>query len=188
MLESSDTVEFGRVIRTEPGAGETATTGSTVRLVVSGGREQVPVPNVVNLQEEEANGILSENFSVEIQSEASEDVDEGLVIRTEPAAKPARAARVQGHHVRVAGLEPRSRSPRCRGSLRDDAIASLEALGLQASTIEAVSTPGNVGRVIAQSREPDTEVAPGTTITLTIGVEGSTTTTAPTTDSSTPTT
>ncbi len=46
-FEASDTVEPGNVIRTEPGFGTTAPQGSTIRLIVSSGSEEYPVPPLV---------------------------------------------------------------------------------------------------------------------------------------------
>ena len=96
--ESSDDIEAGRVIRTDPAAGESAPRGSIVVIVESSGREQVPVPDVVGLQSEEGQAALTAaGFLPDEASESSDTVESGRVIRTEPPApQPApRGSRVR---------------------------------------------------------------------------------------------
>ncbi|WP_436407391.1 Stk1 family PASTA domain-containing Ser/Thr kinase [Agromyces litoreus] len=58
--ESSESVEAGLVIRTEPGAGEIVDTNTPVTVFVSTGREAVRVPDVVNMQLDEARTAITE--------------------------------------------------------------------------------------------------------------------------------
>ena len=75
--EASDTVEEGKVIRTEPPAGTEVEKGSTVTLVVSSGKAQVVVPDVVGLKEAEATKKLTDaGFKVVKQDQAVADPDE----------------------------------------------------------------------------------------------------------------
>jgi len=73
--EASSAIEVGRVIRTVPAAGEMATKGSTVTVVVSSGPEQIPVPSLEELgttdpaqveQQLQALGFTTRQFTVDI--------------------------------------------------------------------------------------------------------------------------
>ena len=177
--ESSDTIDQLRVIRTEPAAGESAARGATVLVIVSSGRERVPVPNVVGLQSEEASAQLTAaGFVVDEVSESSDSVESGRVIRTEPAVGEPTP---RGDRVRMV-VSSGTRTvvvPEVRGQTLDAARSTLTGADLTSSVLEQETTAGNVGLVLVQSVEPGTRVPPGTSIVLTVGVSSSTATTAP---------
>jgi serine/threonine-protein kinase len=52
--EASSSVDQGKVVRTDPGAGDRIDKGSTVTIVVSSGPEQITVPNVIGKTGDEA--------------------------------------------------------------------------------------------------------------------------------------
>jgi serine/threonine-protein kinase len=81
--ENSDTVDIGNVIRTVPAAGTAVSTGSTVEVVVSLGKEdtQVEVPNVVGLSENTAKKTLTGlNLKVVVDTGTSTKVSAGQVM------------------------------------------------------------------------------------------------------------
>ncbi|MGH9004223.1 MAG: PASTA domain-containing protein, partial [Acidimicrobiia bacterium] len=85
--EASDSIEKGKVIRTEPAAAGQAERGSEVTIFVSTGQELVAVPDVAEQSAVSASNQLgAAGFKVESVSEASDEVEEGTVIRTDPAA------------------------------------------------------------------------------------------------------
>jgi beta-lactam-binding protein with PASTA domain len=86
--EPSENVAEGEVIRTDPAAGVEVKEGTSVTLTISTGLPLIPVPDVVGLSEDAAVAMLVEDgFRVgEVQSEPSENVAEGTVIRIDPAA------------------------------------------------------------------------------------------------------
>jgi serine/threonine-protein kinase len=55
-----ETVEFGRVISTEPGGGTTAYRGDRIQILVSKGSQFVPVPSVVGMDAEAARSTLED--------------------------------------------------------------------------------------------------------------------------------
>jgi serine/threonine-protein kinase len=71
--EASDTVEKGKVIRTDPAEGTEAPKGSTVAIVVSSGKAQVAVPSVVSLTKAGADGAIS-SFGLVPQGQCQLDV------------------------------------------------------------------------------------------------------------------
>jgi beta-lactam-binding protein with PASTA domain len=61
--ETSDTIAKGLVVRAQAQNGKPVTAGSTVDLVISSGKPQVPVPNVVGLTWDKAKKLLTDaNF------------------------------------------------------------------------------------------------------------------------------
>ncbi len=89
ILEASDTVPIGDVIRTSPVAGAEVAKGATVTVYVSNGRAPIPVPPVVGLPERQARPLLTANgLIVRVEYENVPEGDEfiDLVIRQSPAS------------------------------------------------------------------------------------------------------
>ena len=85
--ESSSSVPAGQVIRTEPSGGSSAPRGSTVTVVVSSGRAQVSVPDVVNQSESNATATLQgKGFEVAVRTRSvpSGDPSVGRVVSQSP--------------------------------------------------------------------------------------------------------
>jgi beta-lactam-binding protein with PASTA domain/serine/threonine protein kinase len=70
--EGSADVPEGNVIRTDPGAGASVEPGSGVTIVVSTGPEDVQVPDVTGLSEDNARGLL-QGFDVQVSDENTLD-------------------------------------------------------------------------------------------------------------------
>ena len=82
--EESDEFEAGQVIRHNPEADEEVPRGTRVDLVISAGPEEVSVPHVVGLMEEQARAnIQAAGLNVEVTREPSEE-EEGRVIAQDP--------------------------------------------------------------------------------------------------------
>ncbi len=85
--EPSSSVEVGRVIRTQPGAGTPAAKDSTVTLVVSSGPKQAAVPNVVGMSQSEAvNSLSAAGFRVNVSQVVTTPANVGRVITQSPDA------------------------------------------------------------------------------------------------------
>lgn len=85
--EYSDTVEENHVISTDPKAGTEIEEGSTVKIILSNGKEtkSVVVPNLANMTEADAAAKLTEVKLVgSVSYEYSDTVEKGRVIRQEP--------------------------------------------------------------------------------------------------------
>ena len=84
--EASNDVEQGRVIGTEPGAGQQAPANATITLVVSSGQGQVGVPDVVGRTEDNARALL-QGFDVQTTDENTNDPNQdGRVLSQNPPA------------------------------------------------------------------------------------------------------
>ncbi|MDQ3680248.1 MAG: Stk1 family PASTA domain-containing Ser/Thr kinase [Actinomycetota bacterium] len=85
--QPSDTQREGRVLDQDPKSGADVPKGSTVRLVVSGGRSKVQVPSVVGQDSASAAAELgAAGFRVRTVREPSATVPADRVIRTDPGA------------------------------------------------------------------------------------------------------
>ncbi|HKX75615.1 MAG TPA: Stk1 family PASTA domain-containing Ser/Thr kinase, partial [Acidimicrobiia bacterium] len=77
----------GQVIEQTPVAGVELALGQPVALVLSSGPEQIELPNLENVPENEALAQLADlGLRWNLRSENSEEVEDGNVIRTEPEA------------------------------------------------------------------------------------------------------
>ncbi|MCR5148394.1 MAG: Stk1 family PASTA domain-containing Ser/Thr kinase [Eubacterium sp.] len=86
--ELSDSVEKDHIISTEPGPDTKAASGSTIKVIVSNGPNEIQVPNLQGQTEESARATLQALGLVagEVTYEASDSVPEGQVIsQTVPA-------------------------------------------------------------------------------------------------------
>ncbi|HVW31124.1 MAG TPA: Stk1 family PASTA domain-containing Ser/Thr kinase, partial [Acidimicrobiia bacterium] len=85
--ETSDTVDAGKVTRTDPPGGTQATRGAVIQLYVSLGKEQVTIPDVSGQdQVTAANTLGARSLTTDPVQQASDTVDAGKVIGTNPPA------------------------------------------------------------------------------------------------------
>ena len=85
--EPSSSVDVGRVIRTQPGAGSPQAKDSTVTIVVSSGPKQSAVPDVVGMSQASAvNALTDAGFEVSVSQAVSTNANIGKVISQNPAA------------------------------------------------------------------------------------------------------
>lgn len=81
----SDTIEAGKVLSQEPDKDTEAPKGSTVKIVVSTGHEQIEVPDLVGRTQAEAEKILTDmNLLPRIDFEENDEAEAGQVLRQDP--------------------------------------------------------------------------------------------------------
>jgi serine/threonine-protein kinase len=163
-------VPVGEVVDQTPGPNEEAPRGSEVVLQVSSGPEERPVPDVAGNTVAEASNILGQNgFTVDQTSESSSTVDEGTVIRTDPAAgtPQPKGATIT---VVVSSGPATATVPSVIGLSEANAINTVESQGFVANVVEQdTDDPSQDGRVIAQSPEGNSSAEEGSTVELTVG-------------------
>ncbi len=168
--EPNDLIEAGKVVRTDPAAGDVISADFPITIYVSSGVEAVPVPNVLNQDATAASNTLGQaDFTVQLIDQPSDDVPEGRVITTDP---PPNALAPKGSQVKVfvsTGPEE-TVVPSVIGRTEASAITRLEAAGFNPVVQTQASTAANDGRVIAQNPVDPQTAAPGATINITIGV------------------
>ncbi len=189
---TSNTVAAGSVISTNPPAGTKRAKGSAVQLVVSTGKQQVPIPSLVGQTPSAAGqelGVLGLVVADQV-SEPSSTVQFGRVTRTDP---PAGSKLPIGSSVTVyvsSGV-PQVTVPDLSNDTQAQASAALQAAGLTGSFANQPTTnQAQDGKVVGQNPTPNSTVNKGSTVNVVIGQFTAPSTTAPPTTAppTTPTT
>ena len=176
--EASDTVEAGKVIRTEPAKGAELTDGQTISIWVSTGPETVTMPNVVDMTREAALRLLGEieNIKIVEQSESSNYVEKGNVTRTDPKVG-TELAPGQNVIVYVSTGPATAVMPSVVGLYSQTAQKQLTDLGFTNVRTETVRSDRPKGEVVSQSVQKDTVLKLDDEIVLRLSDESGTQTT-----------
>ena len=170
---ASDVREFGEIVTQLPAPGTELSAGGSVVITISSGPEKVPVPLLESATLNTAfEALLSAEFRVTPENieEASETIEEGLVIRTDPASG---SLQDKGSWVTIVistGF-PTVQVPGVVDLFADSAEQTLRQVRLEVE-IELVRVPiGNasVGRVITQKPAPFEEVLLDTVVVIEVG-------------------
>jgi serine/threonine-protein kinase len=161
--EFSDTIERGKVIRTDPKAGDRLKPGTTVTLVVSKGKEPVEVPNVTGQKQDKAVTALQDlGFKVDVQQVFSDTVAVGVVVEQTPSS--GTADKGSTITLKVSKGPDIVTVPDVRGMNHTEAKGVLERAGLTVK--EVVYLPGGPGDVLTTDPKPGKKVKRGTTVTV----------------------
>ena len=162
-----------QIMSQDPKVDTQVRSGSTIVVIVSGGLGQATVPNVQGQVANAAQQLLQTspyNFVVTLVNEPSSTIEQGRVIRTEPAIgaqSPAGSAIT----VFVSSGGNKVAVPQVEGQTEVDARALLATAGLTPD-VKYQDVPLNdinIGKVITQGTDAGTLVDPGFIIRLTIG-------------------
>ncbi|MCQ2507786.1 MAG: Stk1 family PASTA domain-containing Ser/Thr kinase [Dorea sp.] len=133
-FEYSDTVEEGKVIKTDPEAGEMLKKSATVTMIVSKGVEKNTVPRIIGMEEYEAqNEIVNSGLSVGYATyEYSDTVPEGHVISQDPTPGSKVEAGTVVYYTVSIGKEPPQQVPvpPVTGSSLSNAKTLINSAGL----------------------------------------------------------
>lgn len=163
----SSTVSTGNVVSTDPQAGEQAAKGSTIKINVSKGTEQITVPDLKGKSADDAQKALSEAGLNGQQGDTvfSDDVPEGMVASQETSAgSTANKGDTVVFHLSK-GSE-KVTIPNVVGMTQSQATSKLESAGFAVSTTTETNKDVEKGNVSKQSKTGT--AAKGTTITITI--------------------
>ena len=165
----SKDVEEGLVLKSEPSGGETATKGSTVVLEVSSGPKLAKVPVVVGSQRSLAvQQIRGRGFTPSVEEVESKQ-PEGQVIRQAPSAG-SQLPPGSTVSITVSKGEEKATAPNLIGKERAEAVEAVRAAGLKPVVQEQeTEVPSQIGRVTDQFPPPNSELKPGSTVTLVVG-------------------
>ncbi len=142
-----------------------------MQLVVSKGLEMVTVPKVAGEKKEDGIQMLEDaNLKVEITEETNDKIQEGVIIKQEPAANEevAKDSTVKIYVSLGRGIKEVT-VPYVIGKSEEEARKELEAAGLTVGTIryETDTTKSN-GVVLKQGIDADKVVDEKTAVTLTV--------------------
>ena len=163
----SERVPAGSVISSDPGGGSEAVTGSTVGLVLSMGPERFEVPDLRGLSPADAGAELRE-AALTVggeRAEYSSRIPAGMVKGSDPR-HGAQVKRDTAVTLVVSRGPAPVDVPDVTGLSRDEATATLEALGLQVLVDEGPVTP--LDRVYAQDPPGGTPAFTGGTVTISV--------------------
>jgi beta-lactam-binding protein with PASTA domain/predicted Ser/Thr protein kinase len=179
----------GEVLDQSPPAGEAVPRGSVVRLTVSSGAGTGEVPDVVGLDRTAAaNELGRAGFKTDAQDEASDTVEAGTVIRTDPEAGTA-LEKGETVVIYVSSGPASAIVPNVVGLTAEEATARLERDGFSVIRRNRTTVdPAEDGVVVDQSPGAGEDAAPGDPVTIEVGrfVGGSTSSTTTTTTTTTP--
>ena len=186
-----DPAPEGQVVEQSPEANVMAGRDAPIDLVISEGPQTVVLEDLEGLTERDASQRLSgEGLRFSVEEEFSNEVPEGVVIRSEPEAGTEVEVGDTVLLVVSRGPEP-VEIPSLIGLTPEDAEAELADLGLGINISNAsvtVDDPNLDGRVAQQFPSAGSTAVPGDVITVTLGRTPPTTTTTTSTTTTTTTT
>jgi beta-lactam-binding protein with PASTA domain len=162
----------GTIISQEPRAETESAAGAEVKVRVASISGTIAIPDVTNQLADDAKLTLTKLlFRTSVNVEASEKIEKGKVIRTEPPAgtKVGRGSAVVIY--RSGGLG--TKVPQLRGLTQTEAETKMasDAPGLKLDvTTRPVIDPTEVGTVVAQSPAANIDADPGSTVSIRVGV------------------
>jgi serine/threonine-protein kinase len=166
----SKKIKPGRAIGTDPPLGEEVECNSDIDLIISKGVDVVTLPDVLGLQEEDAEAQLErEGFIVDVD-ERDSDEPAGQVIAQSPGpgSKLKRGTTVKLTVSTGAGSVI---MPDVEGQSESAARANLASRGLSVSITEQTTTkPNEDGRVLDQAPSAGTRLRAGDQVTIVVGV------------------
>ncbi len=170
MSEESDTIDKGKIIRTEPAVGERIPVGSPVTIWVSTGAASVQVPNLKGKTEDEARATLGSAGLIVHEPpgiRCSDEVEEGQVAKQFPdVGKLVQKSTEVRFDLANSGCT--INVPSVRGRNVDEAQGILAGLKVKSRvSYETVTEPTQDGLVLDQDIE-GTNTKPFT-VTLTVG-------------------
>ena len=165
--EYNSEYEEGTIFWQGDTAGKVVKEGYEISLKVSMGPRKTTVPDVKNMTVEAAENELKKyEFVVQRITMADENVEEGRVIKTQPAANEKQPIGSSiTVYVSTGPVSTDVKVPYCLGLSKDDAIKLLKSNKLTYA-VEEVESESNKGKVIQQSEDEGTWVPKGTCITI----------------------
>ncbi len=186
--QTSESVEKGRVISTNPAAGIEVQVGSPVTVFVSSGPKEVSVPEVTGETQADATAtIAAAGLKVGVSKREVAEPAAGTVISQTPGA--GTQLKVGGQvTIVVAQALKQVAAPSVVGQSEAQAIATLTSAGFTSNTVSRdVTDPSKVGTVVQQSPAAGHKLAAGATVTIAVGVLAQQTTSTSTTTTTAPT-
>jgi serine/threonine-protein kinase len=167
--ENSDSVAAGRVISVSPPEGQKVDKGSSVTLVVSSGKPQVQVPDVVGKSFDEAQSTLQAAGFKVTRTDKESDKDPGTVLSQDPRS----GGRIDaGSTIALTVAKAPSEVP-VPDVTGEDAPAAIAALSGQGFVIDQqskdVPTPDGDGVVLQQSPTGGKKAKKGSKVTIVVG-------------------
>jgi eukaryotic-like serine/threonine-protein kinase len=159
-------VEKGLVISQSPSSGEEVAKNSEVAITVSRGPQVVAVPNVSGKTQDAATQALTAvGLQVQVETETSTEVQEGLVISQSPAAGE-NVPKGSTVTITVSKQQTMIDVPNVVGMQKDAAQSELENKGFVVNVIQTVDPTKTVNQVYKQVPTSPSKAPAGSSVTI----------------------
>jgi eukaryotic-like serine/threonine-protein kinase len=166
---ASPTLPSGRVIGSNPGAGELVDCGSVVTLRVSTGPDLVTLPSLIGRQLAEARAQLRRLDLIPIVTSRNADQPEGEVIGQDPGPN-SRLTRGEEVTITVSTGRGSAIVPNVEGQSLDAARQTLQGRGLSVNVVrEETEERREDDRVVDQAPQAGARVRAGDVVTIVVG-------------------
>ncbi|MFD5513549.1 Stk1 family PASTA domain-containing Ser/Thr kinase [Streptomyces sp. NPDC127051] len=165
--EACDNQPKGNICSQNPAPDTKVDKGFTVKVKVSSGAPDLPVPNVLNLKFEDAEKALKDKgFAVEKKTQESER-PAGTVLDQDP--KSGQAQKGSTVTLTVAKEQSKSDMPDLLGKTKEAAVKALNDAKLKLGSVTEIDSPGAAPKTIVQQQfQPGEQLAVGTTVNVQI--------------------
>ena len=159
----------GTIIAQQPAPGEAIEQGQAVNITISTGREQSTVPQLVGLTSLDDVRIALSDFGLVLGSISESDSNQpgGYVLEQDPGEGTQVAA---GSAVDIAVSSGLVEVPGVTGANEAQARSDLAQAGFEVQVVEQESSISAPGEVLAQSPQPQTQLARGSLVTITVAI------------------
>lgn len=166
----SDKIGAGKIISQSPKGGKKVKENATIKVVISAGEGDFPMPELVNRKQEDAEKVLTDkNLVFSFVDEPSDTIPEGYVVRQTPEAGTyIDAATTVTVYVSSGKEETTVEVPNMLGLSLNDAKAALLDRNLTWGRIVEADSTKPKGTVISQSIRAKVKVEEKTAIDLRI--------------------
>ena len=162
---ASETIATGRVISQDPGAGDQVDPGGKVDFVVSAGKPQIDLPDVVGQQKDDAADQLRSLGVRVVLSQRDEDAPTDEVVQMQP---PAGTKVAENTKVTLYWSDGPEEVPDVVGKTESQARNLIEKAGFKASVVQTTSTEEKKGTVVEQSPDQGTTLNKGSQVTIVV--------------------
>ncbi|MEU8679804.1 Stk1 family PASTA domain-containing Ser/Thr kinase [Streptomyces sp. NPDC048611] len=171
--KACDNVKRNQITEQSPKPGTTIDKNETVKFILCTGAVKVTVPDVEDLSYENAvDRLKRKGFTHVRQVNKESERTPNTVLSQDPKAQ-SEAPKSTEIVLTVAQESPKRNIPDVKGQDFAAAEKQLKAIGFEVSKSEQdVTDPNQVGKVLAQSPEGNTQASEGSTVTLTVGKAG----------------
>ncbi|MGI9157119.1 MAG: Stk1 family PASTA domain-containing Ser/Thr kinase [Marmoricola sp.] len=163
--DPSGTVKKGDVISSDPSAGSPVDEGSKVNLVISLGKPEVALPDVVGSTKQDARDTLRKlGLKVRLQKADSDDPADQVTRTSPPAGQRVPA----GSTVTVSFSDGPEQIPSVIGKTEAEAGTLIADAGFSSSVVHDSTTKAKKGTVIEQSPKAGAPEKKGFTVTIVV--------------------
>jgi serine/threonine-protein kinase len=166
------TVPTGVILGQSPLPGQLSLVGDTVRVAISTGPEERPVPDVLRLRGDRARTVLEASGFAVVMDSVDSDTPRGGVVSMEPEPGTEVAVPLEVRLVVSTG-PPMVEMPLLLGLPEDQARSILDSLGMLVGRVETRFRFGrDQGMVVEQEPPASTMIQKGSAVRLVVGRRG----------------